>query len=77
VRPEILREVVNHPRWTVRRRVRLAIVLNPYCPPELGIPLIGLLLRSELRMAVDAAEMHPEVRAAAADRLREMRSRRT
>jgi hypothetical protein len=75
--PEILREVAHHCRWTVRRRVRLAIVLNPYCPPDVGIPLVGLLLRSELRLAVEAAETHPEVRAAASERLSEMRSRRT
>ena len=73
---EILREVASHPRWNLRRRVRLAIVLNPSCPADLGVPLVGLLLQSELQIVAEGAETNVDVRQASKDRLREMRSRR-
>ena len=76
LRPEVIREIVRHPRWNVRRRVRLALVLNPYTPTDMGIPLVGLLIRSELRMAVEGPETNEEIRAAARSRLQQMKDRR-
>jgi len=70
LRVEIMAEIARHPKWNVRRRVRLALVLNPGCPPELGVPLVGLLMRSELKIVVQLTDVHPEIRGAAADRLR-------
>jgi hypothetical protein len=75
--PDLLREVAAHPQWRVRRRVRMAILLNPHCPTEVGLPLVGLLLRSELRTAADGPGTNPAVRQAALERLREMRARRS
>ena len=70
LRSEIMVEIARHPRWNVRRRVRLALVLNPGCPPDLGVPLVGLLLRSELQTLVQITGVHPEIRQAAIERLR-------
>ena len=70
LRPEIIQEIARHPRWNVRRRVRLALVLNPACPPELAVPMVGLLLKSELRTVLQLTELHPDVRNAAREHLR-------
>lgn len=69
LRAEIMSEIARHPRWNVRRRVRLALVLNPGCPPELGVPLVGLLIRPELKMVLRLTDVHPEIRRAASERL--------
>jgi len=74
LRHEIMKEIARHPKWNVRRRVRLALVLNPGCPPELGIPLVELALRSELRTVMERTEIHPDIRRAALARLGEGRS---
>ncbi len=74
LRSEIMVEIARHPRWNVRRRVRLALVLNPGCPPDLGVPLVGLLLRSELETLVQITGVHPEIRQAALERLRAWRT---
>ena len=65
----IMAEVARHPRWNVRQRVRMALVLNPGCPPEIGVPLVGLLRRSELDTLAAHAGAHPEIRQAALERL--------
>ncbi len=66
---EVMAKVARHPRWSPRRRVRLALVLNPSCPPEIGVPLVGLLLRSDLRTVIQQTSTQPEIRNAAARRL--------
>jgi len=70
LRTKIMAEIARHPRWNVRRRVRLALVLNPGCPPELGVPLVGLLHRSEMETVAQHPGAHPEIRQAAIGRLR-------
>lgn len=70
LRAEIMAEIARHPKWNVRRRIRLALVLNPGCPPEIGLPLVGLLMRSELKTVVGLTDVNPEIREAAAERLR-------
>lgn len=69
LRAEIMAEIARHPKWNVRRRVRLALVLNPGCPPEIGVPLVGLLMRSELQTVVRLTGANPEIRRAARERL--------
>lgn len=73
LRAEVIQEIVRHPRWNVRRRVRMALVLNPHTPAEVGVPLVGLLLRSELRMTLNGPDTNAEVRAAAELRLKQMK----
>ncbi|MBW2274622.1 MAG: hypothetical protein JRG96_15250, partial [Deltaproteobacteria bacterium] len=36
-------EIVASPRWSSRTRVRVALVRNPQCPPELGVKLLGCI----------------------------------
>lgn len=73
ISPAVVQQIVRHPRWNVRRRVRLALVLNPYTPAEIGVPLVSLLIRSELRMTLEGPETNPEIREAARARLSQLK----
>jgi hypothetical protein len=66
---EILGEIVRHPTWPLRPRVRMAILQNPGAPAEVAVPLVRLLVRPELREIAAAADIAPVVRAAAAELL--------
>ena len=66
---EILAEIAMSRRWAHRVRVRLTIVLNPDSPPELSVPLVGLLMSPELRLVASSADLPAVVRAAARDLL--------
>lgn len=68
-RPDILTEIAKTTRWTHRPRVRMALVLNPSSPPEIAVPLVGLLIRSELRLVVASTDIPAIVRSAARDLL--------
>jgi hypothetical protein len=50
-------------------RVRLSIVLNPDTPPEVAIPMLTLLVRTELAMVADTAGLPNPLRGAARDLL--------
>lgn len=66
---EVVLEIVRHPRWSQRTRVRMAVVQNPGTPPEVAVPLVGLLIRPELLQVAAAADVPAVVRAAAAELL--------
>lgn len=68
-RPDILAEIANSPRFSHRSRVRLSLVLNPSSPPELAVPFVSLLLRSELLLVARSTDVPPIVRSAARDLL--------
>lgn len=68
-RPDVLAEIAKSPRWAHRARVRMALVLNPACPPEMAVPLVGLLVRPELQLVFESTEIAPLVRAAARELL--------
>jgi hypothetical protein len=68
-RPEVIAEVSRHPGWLQRPRVRMAIVQNPWSPPEIAVPIVRLLIRPELREVLAAADLPPIVRAAATELL--------
>ena len=67
--PAVLTEVAASPRWSHRVKVRMAIVQNPDTPALLAIPLLALLVRTELKLVADAAGLSPAIRAAAHDLL--------
>ncbi len=67
--PEILAVVARSTRWIHRSRVRVALLLNPDAPPELVAPITSLLARQELEEVVQAAPVHPAVRALCLERL--------
>ncbi len=63
-RPEILRQVADHPRWSARYPVRLALVCNPYTPVPIAIRLVSTLLLQDLRdLAASAGLAGPVVEA--------------
>jgi len=57
-------------RWGQRRAVRRALVLNPYLPPEVGVKLLPLLVRSDWEEVAGDGGLHPSVRAEARHLLR-------
>jgi len=68
-RREVIVEIARSPKWMARARVRLAIVLNPGTPPELAVPALPQLSRTEL-LDVEASTLLPIiVRSAARDLL--------
>lgn len=67
--PRVIGEIARHPRWSLRVRVRMAIVQNPGAPVELSVPLVRLLTRAELLQVLAAADVPGVVRAAASELL--------
>ncbi len=67
--PELLATLARSGRWSVRARVRLALVLNPWVPAEVAVPLVPLLSRAELRLVVEVTDASPPVRVAASELL--------
>jgi hypothetical protein len=62
-------EIARDTRWSHRPRVRMAIVQNPGAPPEVAVPMIGLLIRPELVQVLAATDVPAVVRAAATELL--------
>jgi hypothetical protein len=62
-RPDVLAQIARTPRWTHRPRIRMALVLNPDTPPEATSPLVGLLVRQELRLVATSTTVAPALRA--------------
>jgi hypothetical protein len=62
-RPDVLAEIARQPRWSHRARIRMALVLNPDTPLELAAPIVGLLMRHELRLVATSPTVAPAVRA--------------
>jgi hypothetical protein len=67
--PSALAEIAAHPAWSQRPRVRLALVQNPTTPAEIAVPLVSLLIRSELDEIANAPDLPAVLRAAALERL--------
>ncbi len=64
-RPEVLEVVARHPRWSARYAVRKALACNPWTPPALSRRLLPTLLRQDLRLALEAGVLDPEMAAEA------------
>jgi hypothetical protein len=67
-RADVLAEVARHAKWSVRPRVRAALVLQPATPTEVAIAQLALLRRDELSTVMQSSAVHPAVRAAARER---------
>jgi len=52
-------------KWGARRAVRRALVFNPYLPPEVGVKVVPLLLRTDWEEIAADGALHPSVRAEA------------
>lgn len=62
-RPDVLAQIARTPRWSHRPRIRIALVLNPDTPLDMTAPLVGLLVRQELRLVASSTTVAPAVRA--------------
>jgi len=67
--PDVQAEIARSARWGIRPRVRMAIVQNPFTPPTISVPLVGLLIRPELDQVIAAMDLPPIVRGAALELL--------
>lgn len=62
-RPDVLAQIARTPRWTHRPRIRIALILNPDTPLDVSAPLVGLLVRQELRLVATSTTVTPVLRA--------------
>jgi len=62
-RPDILAQIAQSQRWSHRPRVRMALVLNPDAPLDVTVPLLGLLMRQELRLVATSTTVAAALRA--------------
>lgn len=62
-RPDVLVQIARSPRWAHRPRIRVALVLNPDTPLDVAAPLVGLLVRQELRLVATSTTVAPALRA--------------
>lgn len=63
VRPDVLTQIARSTKWVHRARIRIALVLNPDTPLDIAAPLVGLLMRHELRLVATSTTVPPAVRA--------------
>lgn len=61
---DVLREVFRSPRWVIRDRVRVALLLNPWTPLDMALQVAPLVRTPDLRRALAASDLAPELRAA-------------
>ncbi len=65
----VLQEIARHAKWSLRGRVRMALVLNPHTPTGAAVGLLRLLTRGELGLVVESTGSPGVVRAAARELL--------
>jgi len=73
IEADISRAVATSERWISRYKVKRALVLNPYTPPDLSLRLLGFLNRQDLR-EVQSNTSISQVVSEAARRLANQRS---
>ena len=61
-RQEVLEEIFRSRRWSLNRRVRRALALNPYSPPGLANAALALLTAPDLREVARNLTIDAEVR---------------
>ncbi len=68
-RPEALRALARDVRWMSRGRVRLSLVLNPGCPPDVAMPLVSTCRRDELGLILKSTAVSLVIRGVARELL--------
>ncbi|MFC1592157.1 hypothetical protein ACFL43_06505 [Thermodesulfobacteriota bacterium] len=68
VNDAVLREVYENKKWVGRYSVKKALVLNPYCPTEIGLKLIHFILVQDLRLVAASDDLHPLIRETAREK---------
>ncbi|MBI5454754.1 MAG: hypothetical protein HY956_09010 [Deltaproteobacteria bacterium] len=69
--PAILKLVAGHRKWSKRYDVMKAIALNPYTPPRVSVALLEGLMTQDLKAIADDKTLHPQVKEAAKDIVKE------
>jgi hypothetical protein len=64
-----LNEIAESRRWVSRRRVRVALARNPYCPTDVALRILGSLPLRELRELRRDGTLHEEIRRHAEEEL--------
>jgi hypothetical protein len=64
-RPAVLTEIYHSMKWRSRAEVRVALVRNPYTPPQIAMALLPTLKKQELAAVLGDGKVHREVRLAA------------
>lgn len=59
---DVLEEIFRSRRWSVNRRVRRALALNPYSPPSLASAALALLTAPDLREVAGDLTISTDVR---------------
>jgi hypothetical protein len=62
-RHDVLTEIARSTRWSHRPRIRMALILNPDTPLDTAAPLVGLLVRQELRLVATSTTVAASLRA--------------
>jgi hypothetical protein len=68
-RSDVLAEIARSTKWVHRRRVRMALVMNPATPPEMAARIVGLLMRPELELVSRSPAVPAPVRAVCLEHL--------
>lgn len=67
--PSVLEIVAASNRWMARSRIRHALILNPYSPHGLVLPLILTLTREDIALVASSMSVTPGLRRAASELL--------
>jgi hypothetical protein len=60
-RVPVLMEIWRSIRWAVRQRVRMALAMNPYTPPEVALKILPQLGRADLEAVAQDGALHQSV----------------
>ncbi len=66
---ELLRIIADHPEWVRNYPIRLALVLNPKTPLQIGLGLIGGIVERDLRLIARSRNIATVIQAQARRRL--------
>ena len=61
-RPEVLKVLAGHKKWSSRYRVRKALACNPHTPTSIAIRLLPTLMIQDLRFIQNSGALLPELR---------------
>ncbi|NOZ85967.1 MAG: hypothetical protein GXP49_06845 [Deltaproteobacteria bacterium] len=59
--PDVLRVIFKHPKWFTSRRVKVALVRNPYTPTDIALRLLPQLMLQDLRETAGDPSLHESV----------------
>ncbi len=72
-RPEVLKVLAGHKKWSSRYRIRKALACHPHTPESIALRLLPTLLIQDLRFIESSGALLPELR----DQVRSLIARRS